>query len=61
MSIIVEPVLQEFYVNGEDEPPLEFHQVKIISLHGEQFLDPDQVINLINDLESALEEINTGE
>lgn len=61
MNMIVEPVLKEFYLDGEDEPPTVIGQVKVVTLHGDQFLDPDQVINLIHDLESALVVINTGE
>ena len=58
MSLITaEPVRKEFVIN-EDEPPLIVNQVKINTAEPEIYLDPDQVIDLINHLEFSLREIN---
>ena len=58
MSLITaEPVRKEFVIN-EDEPPLIVNQVKINTVETEIYLDPDQVIDLINHLEFSLREIN---
>lgn len=56
MLIEVEPVEKVFEI--DDDTPVVVKQVKITAEYPEVFLDPDQVIDLINHLEFALKEIN---
>jgi hypothetical protein len=49
---VVSLVERKFHIDGEDNPPVKVEQIELaIHPSGYEYLDPDQVTDLINQLE----------